>query len=156
MAEFEIVEKESHPILYVSRKTASEAQDISAEMASGFHDLMVFVGQNQIDVVGPPLSIYSSFDETETEFDVAFPISKEDAIKIPTGEDIKAGETPGGKVMKSLHKGPYENLAATYQALFARAAAEGLNPGISWEYYLNDPGQTPQEELLTEIHVLLT
>ena len=155
MADFEIVEQEANPILYVSRKTASTPNEISAEMASGFGEILGFMSQSQIEGAGPPLSIYSSFNETETALDVAIPISDADAARIKPDGNVKAGVTPGGKALKAVHQGPYDQLATTYQSLYAHAAAEGLNVGVAWEYYMNDPGVTAPEDLITEVYISL-
>jgi len=154
--EIEIVDKEAHPILHVSRKSASQPEQISAAMGDGFHKLMGFAAEHQIEIVGPPLSLYSTFNETETEFDVAFPISNAAVAKVESDGDVKTWQTPGGRALRALHMGPYDQLAKTYQDLYAHAAAEGLNVGIAWEYYLNDPGETAPEDLLTEVYIALT
>ena len=155
MTSFEVVEKDAHPILYVSCTTASAPDQISAEMASGFGEIIGFMAQNQVEAAGPPLSIYSSFNETVTAFDVAIPISETDAARIDFDGSVKSGSTPGGKALKAVHTGPYDQLAATYQSLYAHAAAEGLNVGLAWEYYMNDPGETAPEDLVTEVYISL-
>ena len=151
----EIVDKVAHPILRISLKSASQPEQISAAMGDGFHNLIKFASENQIEIVGPPLSIYSSFNEAETEFDVALPISPSDAEKAGSDGSIKTCQAPGGRALKTLHKGPYDQLAKTYQNLYAHAAAEGLNVGIAWEYYMNDPAQTAPEDLITEVYISL-
>ncbi|MBU1003876.1 MAG: AraC family transcriptional regulator [Proteobacteria bacterium] len=65
----------------------------------------------------------------------------------------------GGRYAMALHKGPYENLAATYAWLCGVWAAENnqeLASEPSLEFYMNDPQRTPPEQLLTEVYVRLT
>ncbi|MDW5549533.1 GyrI-like domain-containing protein [Methanosarcina sp.] len=44
---------------------------------------------------------------------VVFPISE--FVKITEDEEIKVYEIPGGKMVKIIHKGPYEECAPTYE-----------------------------------------
>ncbi|GAB7023971.1 AraC family transcriptional regulator [Salidesulfovibrio brasiliensis] len=78
-------------------------------------------------------------------------------------EDMKGeGEVtiltiPGGDYATLLYQGPYDNLGEQWMALFEK----GL-PQLSKEFdftrpcfeqYLNDPGHTKPEDLLTKLHV---
>lgn len=57
-----------------------------------------------------------------------------------------------------LHEGPYENLHKTYAYLcgaWGQDSGREFAPEASYEFYLNDPGTTPAEELRTEICVPL-
>jgi len=62
----------------------------------------------------------------------------------------------GGDYAVTLHAGPYQKLGDTYAALFGQWFAPTTHePGDSpcLEFYLNDPENTPPEDLLTEICV---
>ncbi len=76
-----------------------------------------------------------------------------DAPLPPEGE-VGMQTIPGGRYAVVLHEGPYQGLGDTYAHLFGRWLAEHhLEPGDppSLEFYLNDPHDTPAEELLTEV-----
>ena len=52
-----------------------------------------------------------------------------------------------------VHKGPYEQCASTYKALFAWIAQNHKKViGPIREVYLNDPKKVAAEEILTEIY----
>jgi AraC family transcriptional regulator len=83
---------------------------------------------------------------------------------ITVGPEVEASgegrimDIPGGEYATVIHKGPYPELEKTYMWLYGvwlpksgREAA--LRPG--YEEYLNDPRNTPPEELLTQIDVPL-
>jgi AraC family transcriptional regulator len=47
----------------------------------------------------------------------------------------------------AIHRGPYERLAATHQAVESWIRAENLSvAGPPWETYLTDPGDHPDPE----------
>jgi len=55
-----------------------------------------------------------------------------------------------------MHKGPYNQVGATYGALAGWIAENRYGiVGPSEEVYLSDPGKTAPEELLTEIRFLV-
>ena len=49
-----------------------------------------------------------------------------------------------------MYIGPYDKISAAYEALAKWAAEKGYEPtGVSYEYYLSDPGETKPEDLQT-------
>jgi effector-binding domain-containing protein len=58
----------------------------------------------------------------------------------------------GGWVAATVHEGSYDEVSPAYAAILTWMDEEGLQPtGEPREYYLNDPGSTKPEDLLTEI-----
>lgn len=77
---------------------------------------------------------------------------------IPTEGEIGIQEIPAGEYAVTIHKGPYEKLAATYSVFCGQWFAESdreMKHAPSVELYLNDPKNTPPEDLLVEIRILL-
>lgn len=75
----------------------------------------------------------------------------------PEGE-VGVMDILGGEFAVTLHKGPYEGLAETYETLLGMALPQSgreYGEGPSVERYLNSPTDTPPEELRTEIHIPL-
>ena len=63
-------------------------------------------------------------------------------------------EMPGGKMAKTVHKGPYEDCGTTYEQLFTWLAQNHVKvTGPTREVYLNDPNEVSPEDILTEIYV---
>lgn len=61
-------------------------------------------------------------------------------------------EVPAQLVASTVHRGPYDELASAYHTLTGRIAEHGHQAaGPPRELYLNDPGEVPPEELLTEV-----
>lgn len=64
----------------------------------------------------------------------------------------------GGEYAVTLHKGSYDNLESTYAQLMGQWLPESgreFRESPSFEIYLNDPQETPPDELLTEIYLPL-
>lgn len=66
--------------------------------------------------------------------------------------DIRVYELPGGKMVRTVHHGPYETCEPTYLKLFAWIEEHNLRiTGPVREFYPNDPRSVRPEEILTEI-----
>jgi AraC family transcriptional regulator len=73
----------------------------------------------------------------------------------PEGE-FGVTELAGGDYATILHRGPYENLSASYRLIFGAwlpASGRELRDVPCFEVYLNSPQNARPEELLTLIHV---
>ena len=89
---------------------------------------------------GPPFTRYHGFSETEVDLEGGMP------VKVPVAGSgrIAAGELPGGKVVTTIHRGPYEQLPAAHDALHVWMREQSVeSAGPQWEFYLTDPGQEP-------------
>ncbi|MEO0399490.1 MAG: GyrI-like domain-containing protein [Pseudomonadota bacterium] len=136
-------------VAYVRLTTASTAGAIGHAMGDGFAKVMGALQSAGIAPSGPPLAAYHHFDDTETTFDVCLPIPKE-SISAVIG--VKTIETLGGEALRFVHKGPYGTLEHTYAVAMAELEAAGLTlKSPSYEIYVNDPGETPEDRLMTEI-----
>ncbi|NMB78228.1 MAG: transcriptional regulator [Methanomicrobiales archaeon] len=68
--------------------------------------------------------------------------------------DIRRYTLPGGRMVHTVHKGPYETCEPTYLAAFAWMQERGLSvTGPIREMYPNDPLEVPPEEIVTEIFI---
>lgn len=74
--------------------------------------------------------------------------------KFPPAGDISCYQLPGGRMVRVIHHGPYQECTATYNRLFRWIGEKGLQiTGPIREVYLNDPQGVKPEEILTEILV---
>ena len=63
---------------------------------------------------------------------------------------------PAGPYACTLHVGPYEKLGDVWQRMLGEwlpASGHRVGESASYEYYLNDPSNTPKERLRTEIRI---
>ena len=108
-------------------------------------------------MAGPPFARYHHYGPDRVEVEVGAPIAFVTAGLQPiSGKPdgiMGASSLPGGLAAVTIHNGPYDMLAKTYDALAAWIAAEGHTAGDGpWEIYVSDPGTVPDPaDLETEI-----
>ena len=108
---------------------------IAEFLGAAFGEVAEALESQAVGTAGPPFAQYavrSDGFEIEAGFPTSAPIE-------PTGR-VRAGVLPGGRVARTLHQGPYSEVAAAYDALGAWLADDGYRPaGAPWESYLDGP-----------------
>jgi AraC family transcriptional regulator len=72
--------------------------------------------------------------------------------------DIGVQTVVGGAYAMTTHTGPYNQIGRTYAEFLGQwipRSGHGLRNAPCFEVYVNDPGSTPPEELLTDIYAPL-
>jgi len=128
-------------------------------VGAAWQKLCVFAGQHQL--FGPRTALIGiSRDDPnitasgQLRYDACITLDHEFA---PIGE-IGVQTVPGGRHAVFLHRGPYENFSATYDAIYRDwlpQSGESLRDAMAFELYLNTPDTTPPADLRTEIWVPL-
>lgn len=144
----EAVTVEARPMLYVSQRIPMEPATVAKAVDHAMAVLGPFLKETAIVPDGPPLALYRDYHEGTVTLDVGFPVPESGAGKA-TGE-IMAGQTPSGPAYKAVHRGPYDTLVETYEALEDSGTLRP--PLLSWEVYVNDPADTAPRDLVTEIY----
>lgn len=97
-----------------------------------------------------PEAVMAANEQGTAVVEVAWPVSG--AVRGSGG--ITAYELPGGKMVRTMHRGPYETCEPTYLALFAFIADRELRiAGPIREIYPNNPHEVAPEDILMEIMV---
>lgn len=153
MEPIEIIEVQ--PCLVLGLRQKGAYSNIPAMLG----ELYIFGVSHQVILTGPPIFICheNSAEEAmianeaaEADIEVAFPIDE----PVESDGPISTYELPGGRMVKGVHWGPYENCGPTYMQVFSWIEEQGLTiTGPVREVYLNDPTQVMKEDLLTEIYV---
>ncbi|NLX63256.1 MAG: GyrI-like domain-containing protein [Clostridiaceae bacterium] len=136
----------SQPILSI-RKTTSVSK-LHEEIGKAYGMIAMYLQEMGEQPAGAPFTAYYNMDMENLDVEMGFPVSK----PIEGRGDIKAGSIPEGRYVEGMYKGPYSVISSAYDAISAWMSENGLTPvGISYEYYLNTPGEVPDSELLTKI-----
>jgi effector-binding domain-containing protein len=153
MENIAIVEVATQQVVGI-KKTGS--YNLIPELLMKVYEYMV---KKNMGVAGPPIFICHEISpEAVTEanekgtaiVEVAWPVSG----TVNGSGEMKVYKLPGGKMVHTVHKGPYESCEPTYLRLFTWIKNQGL--GISGpirEVFPNDPREVKPEEIITEIFV---
>ena len=121
-----------------------EAPQIEGWVGGAFRQVAVAVAEAGMQVAGPPFARYLKVDDTAACFEVeaGFPLDR--PFPSVQGHAVQPSRLPGGSVAATVHQGPYEAMAPTYEHLDTWIAEQGGAPdGPPWERYLTEPAGDP-------------
>jgi effector-binding domain-containing protein len=121
-------------------------------IVDGFKSVNGFLSKAGIKPDGQPMTIYTSTDDNGFQFEAAIPVAE--APKDAPKGDIAVGTTPTGKAYKFLHRGSYDSMDTTYEAITNFLDEKGVDAKeLFVEQYVTDPIATPEDKLVVEIYV---
>jgi len=151
--EIEHIVVEASDIAYITTTSLPDPAAISAAMRAAFFQILSFIDTQGLVAAGAPLSITRTFSGAELVFDSAVPVRGVSGSTPRNGAQVKIGNTYEGPVIRVKHVGSYQALTATHRKISAYLAAHGIERGgAAWESYVSDPGDVPEEELLTFVY----
>jgi len=78
------------------------------------------------------------------------------APNLPPGSEVKVGRSPAGKALKFVHRGSYDAMDTTYDAITNHLDEKRLDAmDLFVEQYMKDPVTTPEDDLVIEVYVPL-
>ena len=142
----EVKEQTTQPTLAI--RTRVSVQDLPQTLGEAYGAIAQYLGELGEQPAGPPFAAYHNMDMQNLDVAIGFPVSR----KLAGRDDIQAGEIPGGKAATCLYVGPYAEIEPAYTALSEWMKDNGYKAtGVAYEMYLNDPEETPPQELQTQI-----
>lgn len=137
-------------IIYVSDSASWDSA--FPTIVDSLKKVYAYLDKEKITPSGPPMTIYTSTDDKGFEFDAAVPVAA--APGSPPSGDIKVGKAPSGKALKYAHRGSYDEMDSTYEAITNQLDDKGLEAkDVFVEVYRTDPRNTPAEKLQIEVYV---
>ena len=147
--EVETVELPDQPALCVRFRTSMDK--IQDDIGRSYGAIFAQLGKAGGIPAGPPLALYydMGMNPGDFEMETCAPVAGE----VPGEGEVVFRVLPGGKFLQTMHRGPYDTLEQTYEALFAYLKDNGLElTGPTREVYLTDPSQVERpEDNLTRI-----
>ena len=147
--EVTLVEK---PIIYIS---GSGMWDSAFETLTGsFKTVNAAMAKAGIKANGPLMTIYTSTDDTGFQYEAAVPVEKAPTLAADSG--VTVGMSPAGKALKFVHRGSYDAMDSTYEAITNYLDEKQLEAkDLFIEQYMKDPLTTPEDDLVIEVYVPL-
>jgi effector-binding domain-containing protein len=139
------------PIVFI--KGSGTWDNAFETMSNSFKKLRAYVDKKGLKEDGPLMTIFTATDDTGFDFEAAIPIS--DAPKSVAGGDIHVGTSPEGHALKFVHRGSYDSLDDTYEAITNYLDEKRLEAKDMFvEQYVTDPLTTNQDHLVVNVYVL--
>jgi effector-binding domain-containing protein len=121
-------------------------------IVDGFKTVNAFLQKQGITPAGPPMTIYTSTNDTSFQFQAAVPVA-EPPKDMPAG-NIAAGKSLAGKAYKFIHRGSYDDMDTTYDAITNFLDEKRIDAKeLFIEQYVTDPITTPEDKLVVEVYV---
>jgi effector-binding domain-containing protein len=121
-------------------------------LIDSFKSLDEYLTKHGIKPAGPPMTIYTETDNAGFKFRAAVPVA-EAPMDAPKG-DIAVGQAPSGKALKFVHRGSYDALDSTYEAITDYLDDKGLDAkDVFIEEYASGPLQAGDDNLVVNVFV---
>ena len=144
----------AHPAAYIEGK-ANWSEGFSALMGA-LATINAELTRAGLAASGRPIAVFVETDDTGFGYRAMIPIDKAPEGKTALSETVKLGQTPAGRAMKFEHRGSYEDIDSTYEAITAYLDEKGLEAANMFvEEYLNDVKTADDPNLQVDIYVLL-
>jgi effector-binding domain-containing protein len=122
-------------------------------LTDSFKKLSSALAKQNIAPAGPFIVIYTSTDDAGFTYFTEIPVDQEPK-DLPKG--ITIGKSPEGRVIKFVHRGSYDNMDNTYEAITNHLDKRYLEAKDMFiEEYVTDPLKTTEDKLVINVLVPL-
>jgi effector-binding domain-containing protein len=105
---------------------------------------------------GHPFTVFVETDDAGFRYEAMVPLDKAPEGKSELTKDIQIGSSPSGKAMKFQHRGAYDDIDATYEAITAYLDEKNIEAqNLFLEEYLTDPKAADDQSLEVDIYVFI-
>ncbi len=121
-------------------------------LVDAFKSLNEYLDKQGIKPNGAAMTIYTQTDDTGFQFEAAMPIAA--APDNPPKGDIAIGQAPSGKALKFVHRGSYDAMDSTYEAITNYLDDKHLEAKDAFiEEYASDPVKANADNLVVNVFV---
>jgi effector-binding domain-containing protein len=122
-------------------------------LMDSFKQLTALLDKQGIKSSGNAMIVYTSTDDTGFTFLAEIPVDQEPK-SLPKG--MTMGKSPDGKALKFVHRGSYDNMDNTYEAITNHLDDKKLEAKDTFiEEYITDPLKTAEDKLVINVYVPL-
>jgi len=122
-------------------------------LVDAFKALTALLDKQGIKASGNSMIVYTSTDDTGFTFLAEIPVDQEPKNLT---KDMSIGKSPDGKALKFVHRGSYDNMDNTYEAITNHLDDKKLEAKDTFiEEYITDPLKTAEDKLVINVYVPL-
>jgi effector-binding domain-containing protein len=122
-------------------------------LIDSFKSLSALLDKQGIKRSGNLMIVYTSTDDTGFTFLAEIPVDQDPKNLT---KDMSMGKSPGGKALKFVHRGSYDNMDNTYEAITNHLDDKKLEAKDTFiEEYITDPLKTAEDKLVIDVYVPL-
>ena len=113
-----------------------------------------YINKEGLKIDGEPMTIFTSTDDTGFQYQAAIPIAE--LPKNPPGGAVAVGASPEGHALKFVHRGSYDGLDNTYEAITNYLDERKLEAKDMFiEQYVTDPLTANEDHLVVNVYVMV-
>ncbi len=125
-----------------------------ATITGSLKKVRTYLDKEGIKPDGLPMTIFTATDDTGFDYEAAIPIAA--PPKNPPHGDIALGQSPDGQALKFVHRGSYDDLDNTYEAITNYLDDKRLEAKDMFiEEYVTDPVSADVNKLVVNVYVLI-
>ena len=150
----QVIEVPARPVAILRGKSSWD--DGFKTLSTSFAKINAELAKAGLTATGRPLSVFLETDDNGFRFEAMIPIAEKPAGKDQLSAEVKLGLSPVGKAMKFQHRGAYDDIDSTYEAITAYLDEKGLTAQDMFiEEYLNEMKSADDTSLEIDVYVLL-
>jgi effector-binding domain-containing protein len=122
-------------------------------LMDSFKALTTLLDKQGIKPAGNVMIVYTSTDDSGFTYLAEVPVDQEPKN---LGKNMSMGQSPEGKALKFVHRGSYDNMDNTYEAITNHVDDKKLETKDTFiEEYVTDPLKTAEDKLVINVYVPL-
>ena len=122
-------------------------------LIDSFKALNAMLDRQGVKRAGNLMIVYTSTDDTGFSYLAEIPVEQDPKT---LGKDMSVGKSPEGKALKFVHRGSYDNMDNTYEAITNHLDDKKLEAKDTFiEEYITDPLKTAEDKLVINVYVPL-
>jgi effector-binding domain-containing protein len=122
-------------------------------LIDSFKAINALLDKQGIKHAGNLMIVYTSTDDTGFTYLAEIPVEQDPKN---LGKDMSMGKSPEGKALKFVHRGSYDNMDNTYEAITNHLDDKKLEAKDTFiEEYITDPLKTAEDKLVINVYVPL-
>ncbi len=149
-----VIELKARPTVALSG--TAEWDDGMRALAEAVTKLRTEMGKAGLEPAGKPLAVFVETDDKGFRFEAMIPLAAAPEPMPGLQNGLRIATSPAGKTMKFEHRGSYDEIDATYEAITAYLDEKGLEAqNLFVEEYLSLPRTSDEDGTQVDIYVFL-